>query len=533
MVEHDIRERATALASAAQAAIERGKRDQAIALWHGTFDIEPHEAHYAIEATNGLIRLGEPLLALEMCTRWIARNPDNAIVRVQRGIIYLNECGDRESAIECFVEALEFDPDNCDAHSALAQIYLFAGRPELMRFHAKQALIRADEKSALHLRGRFLSDYAGVIERAGALLAQTPDDVDIWLMLGKALYMQSRYLEALDAFSRAEEIAPHRVDAFGPLGDVLILLGREREGWRKLEGVSSDEYVLALDPDIAPYLSKWWRGQSLQGKRILVAYHAGVGDNLMLARYASRLTAAGASVHFVCRPELHRLFRDLDGAQSVASGWRPDELANYDYWVFDYLLPAYMHETAAAISDSRRGYIEAPADARARWDSFMQPYAGKLKVGLCWYSGPHNFSGIDRFVPARALKPLSEIEGIEWFVLQKNQANASLTRQSGIRAHDVSSQWTDFADTAGFIDHLDLVISVDSSPLHLAGALGKPTWGILPSAPEWRWGLQGERTEWYPTVRLYRQKKLHDWEPVIGRIAHDLRELVGERGASV
>src|SRR5690242_20220802 len=98
MVEHDIRERATALASAAQAAIERGKRDQAIALWHGTFDIEPHEAHYAIEATNGLIRLGEPLLALEMCTRWIARNPDNAIVRVQRGIIYLNECGDRESA---------------------------------------------------------------------------------------------------------------------------------------------------------------------------------------------------------------------------------------------------------------------------------------------------------------------------------------------------------------------------------------------------------------------------------------------------
>ncbi len=515
------------LAAAAQAAAQRGDRDEALALWRETIDLEPHEVHYAIASTNDLAGMGEPSLALDVCAQWIAKNPDNAMIRVQRGVIYLNSCSDRDNAIECFAEALFIDPDNHEAHAALAQIYLFGGQPELMRFHAKQALIRADARRALHLRGRFLSDHAAVIEQASAMLATTPGDADIWMMLGKALYMLCRFDEARDAFRRVAESEPSRMDAIGALGDTLILLGREDEGWRMLEGLARDEYVLTFYPDIAPYLAKKWRGEALHGKRVLVAYHAGIGDNLMLARYAKRLADAGASVHFVCRPELHRLFRDLDGAQSVASGWRTDELAQFDYWVLDYLLPAYMGR--AGMSGAEHGYVRTPREARSRWDGYMQPYRDKLKVGLCWFSGPHNFSGIDRFVPARALKPLSAIEGVEWFVLQKNQANAHLERQSGIRAHDLSSQWSDFADTAGLVDHLDLVISVDSSPLHLAGALGKRAWAILPAAPEWRWGRQGERTEWYPEMRLYRQARLHEWEPVIARIGNDLRELIGRR----
>jgi len=525
--EHDIRERAVSLAAAAQAAARRGDRDRALALWRETIELEPHEVHYAIASTNDLAGMGEPSLALDVCAQWIARNPDNALIRVQRGIVYLNNCSDRDSAIECLAEALFIDPDNHDAHAALAQIYLFASQPELMRFHAKQALIRADGKSALRLRGRFLSDHGGVIEQASSMLAAAPGDADIRMMLGKALYMQCRFDEALDAFRRVVESEPSRVEAIGALGDTLILLGREQEGWRVLEGLASDEHVLAHYPDIATHLAKKWRGEPLQGKRILVAYHAGIGDNLMLARYARQLADAGASVHFVCRPELHRLFRDLDGAQSVASGWRTDELAHVDYWVFDYLLPAYLGR--AGMCGAGHGYIRTRPEARSRWDAYMQPYEHKLKVGLCWFSGPHNFSGIDRFVPARALGPLSSIEGVEWFILQKNQANAHLARQSGIRAHDLSSQWDDFADTAGLVDHLDLVISVDSSPLHLAGALGKRAWAILPAAPEWRWGRQGEQTAWYPDMRLYRQARLHEWAPVITRIGDDLRELIGRR----
>jgi tetratricopeptide (TPR) repeat protein len=208
--EHDIRERAVSLAAAAQAAAQRGDRDRALALWRETIELEPHEVHYAIASTNDLAGMGEPSLALDVCAQWIARNPDNALIRVQRGIVYLNNCSDRDSAIECLAEALFIDPDNHDAHAALAQIYLFASQPELMRFHAKQALIRADGKSALRLRGRFLSDHGGVIEQASSMLAAAPGDADIRMMLGKALYMQCRFDEALDAFKRVVESEPFR-----------------------------------------------------------------------------------------------------------------------------------------------------------------------------------------------------------------------------------------------------------------------------------------------------------------------------------
>ncbi|WP_061146949.1 tetratricopeptide repeat protein [Caballeronia arvi] len=524
-----MRDRAASLCVEARAAWERGERDGSLDLWREAMNLEPHEVHYAIEATNFLASVHEPRLALDVCTHWIARNPDNVSIRLQRGIIHANHCADRESAIECFAEALFIDPENHDAHAALAQIYLFGAQTELMRFHARQALIRAEGKKALHLRSPFLSDHAGVVEGARAMLASDPGDVDLWIMLGRALYMQGRFEEALDAFRRAAEIAPARMDATGPLGETLILLGRDREGWRELEIVANDDYVSTLYPGIEPYLAKRWRGEPLQGKRILVAYHAGIGDNLMLARYARRLQAAGAFVHFVCRPELYELMRNLAGADSVASGWRTDELAHFDYWALDYLLPTYLGVSAP---DCAAGYIAAPPDARSRWSAFMQPFADKLKVGLCWFSGPHNFSGIDRFVPAQELRPLSGIGGIEWFVLQKNSTNAALMRQSGIRAHDLSSQWRDFADTAGLVEHLDLVISVDSSPLHLAGALGKPAWAILPAAPEWRWGLHGDRTEWYPEMRLYRQQTLHDWAPLISRIGADLGEMLRRQQAS-
>jgi hypothetical protein len=230
-------------------------------------------------------------------------------------------------------------------------------------------------------------------------------------------------------------------------------------------------------------------------------------------------------VHFVCRPELFRLFDGLSGAASVASGWAVEELDHFDYWIFDYLLPARFGRAGHAVPSYTDGYLSAPAAQRAQWAGIMPPVGEKLKVGLCWYSGPHNFSGIDRFVPAGALKPLSRVEGVEWFVLQKHATNEHLTRQSGIRAHDFSSQWNDFADTAAFVEQLDLVISVDSSPLHLAGALGKQAWAILPAAVEWRWGLEGDESEWYPGMRLYRQAVPLQWEEVIGRIAGDLTKL--------
>jgi tetratricopeptide (TPR) repeat protein len=524
-LDHENEQAAISLAASARAAAGRGERNEAASLWRRAIDLMPDEIHYVIESSGFLAANGDTESALDICDRCASRNPGAVLPRLQKAIIHANHRSDSRSAIECFVEALYIDPENHLAHASLAQLYLFAAQPELMRFHAKQACIHADPRSLLHIRGRFLSDWPGVAEQARAMLADDENNTDLWMTLGRAYCQSCRFPEAADAFQRAVELDPAKSEASLALGDTLLLLGQRDEGWQMWDTTASDAYVRSYFPDIGRYQSTFWRGEPLAGKRILVAYHAGIGDNLMLARYARVLASAGASVHFVCRPELWRLFDGLAGAASIASGWALDELEHFDYWTFDYLLPARFGRLGVPIPSCAGGYLSAPVAQRSKWAGVMRPFGDKLKVGLCWCSGPHNFSGIDRFVPAGALKPLSRIEGVEWFVLQKHASNENLTRQSGIRAHDFSSQWSDFADTAGLVEQLDLVISVDSSPLHLAGALGKSAWAILPAAVEWRWGLSGDESEWYPEMKLYRQSVPLQWDEVIGRIAGDLTAL--------
>jgi tetratricopeptide (TPR) repeat protein len=514
------------LSGQAQEASQQGRFDEALALWEEVLEIAPGNAQYAIGFTNFLAQSGRPEQALQVCGSWLHQNQDVSLLWIQKGIIQINHLSDTQGAIDSFQGALRCEPDNTLAHEALAQIYLFKLQPELMRSHAQQALAKADSKSSLRIRCRFLSDYAGAASTGRLMLADDPADVETLLAVAKALYMQSRFDEAFGMLARAIEHAPARVDVLGPFGDLLLLFGDCRAGWGRLEALANDTHLRANYPAIVPHLDKKWCGQPLNGKRILIAYYAGIGDNLMMARYVRDLKAAGAHVTFACRPELLRLLQQLEGADEVTPTWRLERWHEFDYWVFDYLLPAYLGAAEGHIPSYREGYLRSPAELKTHWVNQLHKHPGRLKVGLCWYSIPHNFSGLDRFVPPEAFAPLAKLEGIEWFILQKNPMNGELAGRSGLKAHDYSGQWQDFADSAAMIEGLDLLISIDSSPLHLAGALGKPVWGLLPAAPEWRWGLAGEESSWYPTLRLFRQTELHCWAPVIQRVKEELLLLL-------
>ncbi|HWW07803.1 tetratricopeptide repeat protein [Collimonas sp.] len=514
------------LSGQAQEASQQGRFDEALALWEAALEHDPGNQQYAIGLTNFLAQNGRPEQALQACDSWLGANPGMPLLWIQKGIIQINHLSDTPGAIDSFHAALRCEPDNSRAHEALAQIYLFKLQPELMRFHAAQAITNADLRSSLSIRCRFLSDYAGAIAAAKQMLAGDPADVETLLTMGKALYMQGRFDAALGMLARAVEHAPARVDVIGPFADLLLLCGDHRAGWRRLEALANDTHLRANYPGVVPYLDKQWRGQPLDGKRILVAYYAGIGDNLMMARFVRDLKAAGAHVTFACRPELLRLLQGMDGADEVAPDWQLERWHEFDYWVFDYLLPAYLGAAQGHIPAYRDGYLRSPAALKTHWAMQLQKHPARLKVGLCWYSIPHNFSGLDRFIPPQEFAPLAELEGIEWFILQKNQMNGELVGRSGLKAHDYSGQWQDFADSSAMIEGLDLVISIDSSPLHLAGALGKPVWGLLPAAPEWRWGLAGEQCSWYPTLRLFRQTGLHCWAPVIQRVKEELLLLL-------
>lgn len=516
---------ASLLSGQAQQERQQGRVDAALALWEEAIALDPRNADHVIALTNCLAQTGRSQEALQFCERWLGQNGDVALLWMQKGIIQINQLSDTQGAIDSFHTALRCEPANTLAHEALAQIYLFRLQAEPMRLHAAQAMTNADPRSALRIQCRFLSDYAGAVATGRRLLDADPADVETLLAMGKAFYMLSRFDEAFAMLTRAMEHAPMRIDAIGPCADLLLLFGDYRAGWRRLEGVANDTYLQASYPGISPYLDKKWRGQPLLGKRILVAYYAGIGDNLMMARFTRDLKAAGAHVIFACRPELLRLMQGLEGADEVVPSWQIERWPELDYWVFDYLLPVHLGAAKGRIPAYPDGYLRAPAELTAHWHSQLQKHPGRLKVGLCWSSAPHNFSGLDRFIPPEEFAPLAELDDIEWFVLQKTAGNGELAQRSGLKVHDYSGQWQDFADTSAMVEALDLVISVDSSPLHLAGALGKPVWGLLPAAPEWRWGLAGEQSGWYPTLRLFRQTELLCWAPLIRQVKEALLKL--------
>jgi tetratricopeptide (TPR) repeat protein len=491
--------------------------------------LDARDTDTVIAFTNALAHAGEGRRAADTCARLLEAAPDLAVLWLQHGIILYNHLADPEAAIVSITRSLGLTDHDSFAHRILTQIYFFTFRPALMRQHAILALAGADPRSELFIRTRYLSDYERGADLARRILAETPDDVGALVALGKCLRMLGHPEEALEFATRAAELAPLDLEIVARLGDLQLLLGDARRGWRQMQELTNDAQITQTFPFLVEYIPRRWRGEPLAGKRILVAYSAGIGDNLMMARYAREMRAAGAYVAYACRPELLRLLTGLDGADEVMDTWEIPRWGEFDHWVFDYVMPGYLGAAEGLIPARPGGYLTVPADIAAYWDSRLPPARGRLRVGLCWFSGVHIFTGNDRFVPAEALSPLADLSDVDWYVVQRCGDNPKIKAVFPDNLYDFSDSWYDFADSAAIIKRLDLVIAVDSSPLHLAGALGVPTWALICAAPEWRWGLAGEDNPWYPGMRVFRQSRLHDWSDVIARVKAELVGLLASR----
>jgi hypothetical protein len=383
----------------------------------------------------------------------------------------------------------------------------------LARHHGAKALGGVDDLAALWLLIWVLGDYQAAITLSGRLLAANPAHVEILINRARAFYLSRRYDEALAMFARAAEHDPHQMGVGFGLAELLLMAGDHMAGWRRFDSLVTEGVLQAVPPDIRPTLRTYWRGQPLAGKRILVVNFLGIGDNLMMARFARALKARGAHVTFCCRPELFRLLKGLAGIDDLRASYNEEPWENFDYWSFDYMLPRWLGGSENAIPAFAAGYVDAPAMTPG-----VERVPGRLRVGLCWSSAPVHFTGASRFLTPEAFAPLADLPDVDWFVVQKGPFNAGFAARSGLAAIDLSEGWSDFRDTAAFMASLDLVISIDSSPLHLAGALGIPAWGLICAAPDWKWGVSGDSSPWYPDVRLFRQARLDDWAPVIEEV---------------
>jgi tetratricopeptide (TPR) repeat protein len=328
-----------------------------------------------------------------------------------------------------------------------------------------------------------------------ALAAQhRPQSVEIRRLLGN-LYSETGEIDRAEQEYRAGlAFAPADGSLRLALAGLLLSVGRYREAWPFLEA------RVALNPDVVPPIEvsfPEWRGEPLTGRSILVWYEQGLGDQIQFARFAQSLKAAGAAhVALGCRPALAALIAIAPGVDEVIPAGRGEavRIRKYDFWSRYFSVPGHLGVTLEALPN--RPYLSAPEDRRERWRGFEG-------VGLAWRASPTGFNARNKTVPDALAQRLIDL---------------------GARSlHPEDTGAADFADTAAMVEQLDLVISIDTSVAHLAGALGKPCWTLIPRLhADWRWLRDRTDSPWYPTMRLYRQTEPDDWAPVIARIEADL-----------
>ena len=360
-------------------------------------------------------------------------------------------------------------------------------------------------------------------DRARELEAAGSENPDLFANYGNALLNSGRVQEALDVFERTLPQRPH-VAGQGNYSMALLAAGRLAEGWNHYEFRWLQDMLL---PSRANFEQPVWSGQDLAGKSILVRGEQGIGDVIQFMRYAPLLKALGAQVMLQNRPGMDEISPAFNGIDRVLE---PNEaLPPFDYYIPVMGLPRVFGTDLDSVP-AEVPYLRIDPVRAERWAKRLGNEHGRMKVGVVWAGRASHERDAYRSIKLRALLPICDVEGVEIYSLQKGEGAAQLRElESRPPIVDLQEELTDFAETAAAIGQLDLVVSVDTSVAHLAGALGKPLWVLLPQPAEWRWLERGEESPWYPAARLFRQRGSGDWDELVARVKTGLADMVERR----
>lgn len=355
---------------------------------------------------------------------------------------------------------------------------------------------------------------------ARALLAKGNGPVHVWSLLATALRRQGRLAEAKDIIERLVEAAPHNFELHFDLAEVLLLLGEFDRGWQEYRFRYNLPHTLRLERKVqAPR----WDGQKIAGKTLLIHDEQGFGDTLQFMRMVPwAKEKSGARVVLQISPELASFARRMTGDAVVMRGDLPPR---FDLHCEMMSLPMAMGLRLGDLPGSQMPYL-APDPARVtHWRKRLSGIGG-LRVALVWAGRPDHFNDANRSISLSKLALLAAVPGLTFLSVQKGpKAIEAQTPPTGMTLINLSEEIRDFEDTAAILTTVDLLISVDSSPVHLAGALGRPAWVMLPFVPDWRWLQERSDTPWYPSLRLFRQPKTGDWDNVVTAMANKLAHL--------
>jgi len=477
-----------------------------------------------------LARQKRPVEAEDQLRQALALRPADAMAHTNLGVL-LARLKRYHEAEACYRTAIALQPAQPLAHANLSLLLEATGRLAEAETCARMALALMPETPQIHANlGNLLARMHRTEEAEHAYrsaLQLAPNSAIAHSNLGVLLAHEQRDVEAEQHLRHAILLDSGYQVARLNLAQLLLAQGRLHEGWALHEA----RYHPDLPEPDAPIPSlgiSQWQGEPLAGKSLLVWPEQGYGDMIQFCRYLPELKRRGAKrIDLVCRAALVDLLCTLDGVDSVVAIENAAALIHaHEYWTLPMSLPLHCQTELASIPASIP-YLHSSRERRAKWAAQLACAPGKLRVGVVLRGNPMHSNDANRSLhDADMLQPLWEVECTQFFSLQIGAACAP-----DARVIDLGRDIADFADTAAIVDQLDLLISVDTATAHVAGALGKPCWVMLPALrTDWRWMRERADSPWYPgSMRLYRQCRQEDWSAVVARVAADLRMLHGQR----
>jgi tetratricopeptide (TPR) repeat protein len=505
---------------------QQGAHIEALDLILTAIELEPasSQAHANLGlALRKLGRFEEALASLDLA---VELAPSDAAAHNSRGNTLL-EIGRIEDALACFDEAVALKPEFVEAinnrGNTLRRLKRF---DEALACYERAYALRPDHVPTLNNRGVALQDLKRLTEALSdydRALQIDPHNVEAHINRGLAYIEMQRPQEARQQFEQALSIAPEHPQAHYNLGWCALLMADFERGWSEYEwrwrrpGAPRPRFD-ALIPE--------WKGEDLRGKKIIVFEEQGLGDVIQFSRYLPLLCGAGAEVVFLVAARLHRLLRPL--CSDIALIDEPPLNARFDYRCALMSLPGRFKATPPSAP-----YLRAEPELAAKWRTIIGDHG--FKIGVCWQGDPASENDIERFAPLRYFAPLVETPGVRLISLQKRHGLEQLPAFLENASIEILEPFDDgpdaFIDAAAVMSCLDLIVTVDTSIAHLAGALGRPTSLALKYSPDWRWGLDRADTHWYPTVKFYRQSERRDWAEVFEAIAADIAKECAARAA--
>ncbi len=537
--------------SKARLMAELGRREAALDAYEAGLRLRPDHAPAHYNRGNLLLALGRAAEAVGAYERARRFRPSHADTSYNKGCA-LQDLRRFAEALEAYREAVAIKPDFAEAHANLGNVLIELGRFAEAVGAIDVALgLRADLPEAHLSRGVALQKLLRHDEALAAYdeaLRHCPGHAEALGNRAVALTALRRLEEALEAFDTILGLAPENAAALSDRGNVLKDLGRYDDA------LASYLAAQRLRPDLAAahyneafprlllgevgaglrkYEWRWrggckglgerrfdcpqWQGGEASGKTVLVHAEQGIGDSIQFCRYVPMLAARGAQVVLQAPPALLRLLTGLEGAATlIADGETPPD--------FDFHSP--LMSLAAAFGTELDTipapipYLRTEPEAELRWYGRLSGDA-RPRVGLVWAGGKLHPNDVNRSMPFSALAPLKAISDIRFYSLQRGETRVDLPEAW----RDLAPDTENFADTAAALAQLDLLITVDTASAHLAGALGRPTWVMLPFVPDWRWMTERADSPWYPSMRLFRQKKRGDWAGVVAEVVEALGTL--------